>query len=469
MTIVKQRQNIFLDKWLFVSVVILSLLRFFALENKPIHHDESVNAWWVSQITEKGFFNYDPTNYHGPLFFYIQWIFERFLGPDLWVIRLVSVLFSIGTIGLLWKRNYRWGAFLMAFSPAFFFFSRSGIHEPMFVFFQLVLILGWLDLFEKKENAIWWLMIGLVGSLANKETWVISLLAMLVASRFLNFKNLRQPIKNLWKVIALGVLFWALLFTGFFQNPPGLLDFFTAYMPWLQTGTAGNGHDKSFWFWSEMVLKYETVFFLVFLAASICFYQPIRNNKKFTFIYVFFLIQFLIYSLIPYKTIWCLISLLWPICLLIDDLMQEKIIRKCILASMIVLVFSQSHFIYHLNFHEPIQFDHPYVYVQSTQELKDFSDSVNERLAREPGFADRLIVMALSDAWPFPWVFRSHTNLRYINQQTEAGEKDLLLREAFLVVTDDERISEALARDHQLTKFFLRKNDHEIFILERNP
>ena len=45
-------------------------LRLFALDWRPLHHDEAVN-WWFAGRWLAGEFRYDPGNYHGPLLFAI--------------------------------------------------------------------------------------------------------------------------------------------------------------------------------------------------------------------------------------------------------------------------------------------------------------------------------------------------------------------------------------------------------------
>src|ERR1043166_6415596 len=55
-------------------------LRFFLLAMKPPHFDEGIKGWVVDQVVKNGFYRYDPTNYHGPLHFYVLLIFECLFG-----------------------------------------------------------------------------------------------------------------------------------------------------------------------------------------------------------------------------------------------------------------------------------------------------------------------------------------------------------------------------------------------------
>ena len=55
--------------WLILGLAVF--LRFFLLGIKPPHFDEGINGWFVDQMMKNGFYKYDPTNYHGPLHFYV--------------------------------------------------------------------------------------------------------------------------------------------------------------------------------------------------------------------------------------------------------------------------------------------------------------------------------------------------------------------------------------------------------------
>src|ERR687883_482438 len=79
--------------WLIVAFA--ALLRLFLLGIKPPHFDEGINGWFVDQMVKNGFYRYDPTNYHGPLHFYILFVCQTLLGRNVWAIRLPVVLASI--------------------------------------------------------------------------------------------------------------------------------------------------------------------------------------------------------------------------------------------------------------------------------------------------------------------------------------------------------------------------------------
>ena len=120
--------------WLIIGLG--ALLRILFLDIKPPHFDEGINGWFVDQMVKTGFYRYDPTNYHGPLHFYILFLSQTLFGRNVWALRMPVVLASIYCIWLTMKfapffgRNIcRWAALAMAVSPGFVFYGRYSIHE----------------------------------------------------------------------------------------------------------------------------------------------------------------------------------------------------------------------------------------------------------------------------------------------------------------------------------------------------
>src|SRR3954468_14732742 len=200
-----------------VIVGLGAFLRFFLLGIKPPHFDEGINGWFVDQMVKSGFYRYDPTNYHGPLHFYILFVAQTLLGRNLWAIRLPVVLASIFSIHLTLKfepfvgRNVsRLAAFAMAVSPGFVFYGRYSIHEVWLLMFSMLFILGLLGLWRRGTTGyLWCLGTGLAGMNLTKETYVIhcgcALIAILVtwASHLINKVPNNKPAKQLWSYLDL--------------------------------------------------------------------------------------------------------------------------------------------------------------------------------------------------------------------------------------------------------------------------
>src|SRR6266849_8243822 len=115
--------------WLILGLA--ALLRFLLLGMKPPHFDEGINGWFVDQMVKTGFYKYDPTNYHGPLHFYVLLLSQTLFGRNLWALRLAVVLVSISSVWLTLKFEPFFGrtisrlaALAMAVSPGFIFYGR---------------------------------------------------------------------------------------------------------------------------------------------------------------------------------------------------------------------------------------------------------------------------------------------------------------------------------------------------------
>src|SRR5213078_3869626 len=112
--------------WLIIGLA--AFLRFLLLGMKPPHFDEGINGWFVDQMLRNGFYKYDPTNYHGPLHFYVLFLSQTLFGRNLWALRLPVVLVSISCVWLTLKFEpfigrtvSRLAALAMAVSPGFVF------------------------------------------------------------------------------------------------------------------------------------------------------------------------------------------------------------------------------------------------------------------------------------------------------------------------------------------------------------
>lgn len=148
--------------WLAGSAVVLlvaTVLRAVELGLKPLHHDEGVNAFFLLGLLRRGAYQYNPSNYHGPTLYYFTLPLARLADSwhamDIWTLRGVTVLFGVATVWLtLALRRYVGAvgalsaAALLAVSPGMVFFSRYYIHEMLFVFFTLGIVVAALRFYE---------------------------------------------------------------------------------------------------------------------------------------------------------------------------------------------------------------------------------------------------------------------------------------------------------------------------------
>src|SRR3989440_12382441 len=174
--------------WLILGLAVF--LRFFLLGIKPPHFDEGINGWFVDQIVKNGFYRYDPTNYHGPLHFYVLFLSQTLLGRNLWALRLPVVLVSISCVWLtlkfepfVGKTVSRVAALAMAVSPGFVFYGRYSIHEVWLLLFTLLFFYGVFGLWKSGTvNYLWCAGMGLVGMILSKETYILHVGCAVIAA-----------------------------------------------------------------------------------------------------------------------------------------------------------------------------------------------------------------------------------------------------------------------------------------------
>src|SRR5438270_11277397 len=187
------------DGWWWGSLIVLlaaALIRLAFLTQKPLHHDEGVNGMFLVNLFRTGYYHYDPSNYHGPSLYYLAVIptainnlFHWGHGLSTFAIRFVTACFGVGVVWLmLCLRRYLGPAASMAaaafatVSPGFVFFARYFIHEILFVFFSLGVIVAWL--WYRDTGKPRYLMLASASAamlFATKETWIITAAVWLIA------------------------------------------------------------------------------------------------------------------------------------------------------------------------------------------------------------------------------------------------------------------------------------------------
>jgi len=450
------------------AILLISItLCFVSLSLKPPHSDESGNGFFVNQIWDTGFYLYDPSNYHGPLLFYLFQISEKIFGFGIGSFRAVTALFSVLSVWLIIRNRDLLGhyasffaAFALALSPGMTFFGRSAIHESVFVFFQILLVTGLLKAGESAgRQGVIWSFAGLLGCMLLKETFVILLLSLFVAwiwtfslPRIVGVstagkrttqnkrskvrkpspggKGIREdrppvsglnamelppalPLRELdrsllLKMSFLCVFLWLAFFTGFFHHWRGAADFFTALMPWLKTGVGGSGHDKPFAYWLRLMGRYEWAAALGFAGA---FIGLIGRSWKMRFFSALAIVNWLVYSFISYKTPWCIISILWPF-VVVAGLWAEaffagrrgRLLWVTLCAGAFIVGQSAVANI-RLNFFHYTDPSEPYVYVQTKNDVKLIEDIIGKKISSSPDARNMRVQINLKDSWPFPWLF----------------------------------------------------------------
>lgn len=247
-------------------VAFTAIYRLLFLAIKPPHFDEGVNGWFIDQMAHTGYYHYDPANYHGPLHFYILFVFQLLFGRSLWSIRLPIVIISTLTVYLvtlydrfLDKRTCWIAAMAMAVSPGFEFYGRYAIHESEFVLFLMLFVWGAVGIRRFGTiQYLWAAAMGITGMVLTKETYIIHFVAFLLAIPSLLFlekysrsagtpSTARDPY-SLRQLCIVGAVSYGLIiffYSGNFMDFSGLHGMISTFSEWVKTGNKGNGHEKT--------------------------------------------------------------------------------------------------------------------------------------------------------------------------------------------------------------------------------
>jgi uncharacterized protein (TIGR03663 family) len=451
------------------------VLRLPQLDQRPMHTDESVHAIKFVGLWEDGDYRYDPHEYHGPSLYYATlpwaWLAGARNHADLTesLLRLTSVIFGVGLILLLGLTRRAMGsvatvvaATLIAVSPAMVFYSRYFIHEMLLVVFTFgFLACGWRYL--QKPCRGWMLAVGgCLGLMqATKETYVFALVAAggALAAVWLWGKVRCEPALSwrargghvLWGVGAFLVVSLT-LFTSFFQNWEGPLDAWRAYGPWLRRAEGESPHVHSwsyYWalllytrrgsgpLWSEgLVALLGLVGMAVSLTAGGGLPKKIVGWGRFITFYTILLSM--IYTVIPYKTPWCVLGF-WHGWILMAgmgaaflwswrDRWIWRVGLSIVMLAGVVHLGVQGH---RAAFRYAESQRNPHVYAHTLSSLVDLVDKVDEVVQVSPK-GSRTVIKVMADEgdyWPLPWYFREHTAGYYpgVPKTAEDAMADILI------------------------------------------
>jgi len=507
--------------WLILGIAALLRLLFLAI--KPPHFDEGINGWFVDQMVKNGFYRYDPTNYHGPLHFYILFLSQTLFGRNLWALRLPVVMASIGSVWLalqyeqiLPRKVARLAALAMAVSPGFVFYGRYSIHEVWLLLFSMMFIFGLLGLWRRGSiSCLWYAGMGLAGMILTKETYIIHVGCALIAFPLTALSvwlsrlsaeisetpdNRPEPLpgwfprlpqvddaraaKQVWTwldlilVVAVGAAAIVFFYSGTFLNWSGVKGLFQTFHAWFKTGSNGNGHEKPFYYWLMLISRYE---WPVLIGLIVCGCSQLFRSVFLRYLAINAVGVFLAYSIVHYKTPWCVISIVWPLLflfggtVLLPPIALPRILLGALMASLLMVAFyCRSHFDYReiwpfivavavplvllalvdriatnaliglalafsfgyaiwLNYFRCTTETEPYVYVQTYNDIYKLTRPVLALAQSDPALYQMVGHIIRPSPYPLPWILDDFPRVGYY----EHDNLPTTLDADFLLVQED--------------------------------
>jgi uncharacterized protein (TIGR03663 family) len=436
--------------WAIIAVG--AILRFLLLGMKPPHFDEGINGWFVDQMMKNGFYRYDPTNYHGPLHFYVLFLSETLLGRNIWALRLPVVMISTLCVFLMMKfepfvgRNVsRLAALAMAVSPGFVFYGRYSIHEIWLQLFSMLFILGVIGLWRRGTvHYLWCAGMGLTGMILTKETYIIHVGCAVVAifvtwiSHLLNRVPNVRPAPQTWSyldflmVLAASAALIIFFYSGTFFNWPGLKGLYLTFDTWFTTGHKGNGHEKPWRYWLELIARYELPIIFGLLFSLYC---PFIKNISLRYLAVYGVGTLIAYSIVNYKTPWCIIAFIWPLFFVFGAMLLIVPIKYRLATniSLALVLWASLITSIRLNFFRCSTFEEPYVYVQTYNDIYKLTRPLLTLAKRDPTNYQMVGHLIRTSTYPFPWILGDFTKVGYY----EAGNMPQQVDGDFLIVQQD--------------------------------
>lgn len=496
---------------LFLCVaVIASAYRLPRLTDRPLHGDEANQAVKAGILFDKGIYHYDPYEHHGPTLYYCTlpslWLngAKQFKDTNEWSYRIVPVIFALGLLLLIWPFRSAlgngpvlWAALLYAVSNAMVYYSRYYIQETLLVFFTAVVLLsGWRYAATRKAGWAIALGTGLGLMHATKETSIILIACMGMAciltwlvARLWDKKPLFPEGIPAWHFVYAGlaaIVVSVVLFSSFFTHARGPFDSIAAYTHYLHRAEGAGStaiHDKP-WYYYLYLLSYtyrtagprwsEALILLLALLGAI----PIGFSRKATggpndapaprmaisfqrFILFYAVLVTLAFSMVPYKTPWNVLDLLFPMFLL-AGLGAGWLVRvaRCwpLRAIVAILLLGATAQLAHQtclgNFRYPADPRNPYVYAHTSTALMRLLHRVEDIAKVSPDGKNTYISIIRPDAdyWPLPWYLRQYDRVGYWPGIPEPSDAPVIIADPHL----EDALTKLLKRQYQVEIHGLR-------------
>jgi uncharacterized protein (TIGR03663 family) len=440
------------------ATVVALLVRVLWPEIRPVHHDESVNWYFISGVLRKGWYDYDPNNYHGPLFFYLSAWARPLFGDALWVLRLPTMLLGAAMVPLAWMlrpaigdRAASLSGWALAVSPALVFFARDAIHETTLAAASLgavVFGLRWLQ--GRARNDALWLGLCLGAMVTTKETFLITGGAWGVGLGLVWITGGRTAWPD-WRSIRWVLLGFVLLFVplyaGFGFHIEGLAEAFQAFFMWGDRGIDGGGHGGPWTRWpgwlgvSDWAL---VVLGIVGLGAAV-----VRRDPWAVFVSGWLLSTVAVYSAVSYKTPWCILQAALPLALLAGwgaAWLDRHLIGRIAVVLLLLGGLGQA---IDFSFVRPEEPDAPLVYVQTRRELIDTMDVVKAVIEATP---DADVVSYQDSRYPMNWLL-DRPGLENLGELPDVLDADVLITKP----SDRRRVEPLLAGPYRLKATLFRQ------------
>jgi len=448
--------------FILAAVILSCVLRVPRLQQRPMHTDEAIHAIKFGTLLEEGVYRYDREEYHGPTLNYLTLIIARLSSAkelasiDEFTLRIGVVFFGVLIIilGLLLLDGIGAGGVILAcvltaLSPAMVYFSRYYIQEMLLVCFTFGAIVSGYR-YSRGKNILWALLTGAFLGLmhATKETCIIAFGSMLLALLLMLIMQRKEKgsisdvIKGV-KFLHIGVgclaavIISALLYSSFFSNPSGILDSLRTYSAYFDRAGGNSLHIYPWYYYLKMLIYFRLgqgpiwSEGIILILATVGIFAVVTkktaqslNLSLLRFLAFYTIIMTVIYSVIPYKTPWCMLGFLHGMILLgavggawlvkSAGNIRSKVFVCILLTTGAGHLCWQGYLATYKYYADPVN---PYVYGHTSDDIFSITNRIEEIAEVHPdgrGMSVQVICPG-DDYWPLPWYLRSFTNVGFWN------------------------------------------------------
>jgi uncharacterized protein (TIGR03663 family) len=504
-----------MNKWMPVAFLLILAaglaLRAPHLAERPMHHDEANQAYRFGMLLEEGSYEYDRDDHHGPTLYYLTLPMAWLSGADTFAstteitYRSLPVVFGMALIlgSLLFRGGLGWGAILAAalftaLSPAMAYYSRFYIQEILLVFFTLVtLAAAWR--FMESDSVGWSIICGAGAGLmfATKETAVISFAAMLgsLVVCMLIARQKTVPVKGLIYAAASAAVIWFVLFSSFLSNQDGPLESIVAFKGYLTRGAGvDTDHVHPWSYYLTMLTRYRVdggpvwsealIFGLGLTGCLAVVLKKVPGDcdlRLARFLMIYTVLLTFVYSALPYKTPWCILSFLHGWILLAGIgassiwvlLRSRKLLRSFALLLLVLGCAQLARTAHRTVFRYATDYRNPYVYAHTTLDFMNLIERIDD-VSAVSGKSRELYIQVIADpkeTWPLPFYLRDYPNVGYWTGESTVPDEpcpDVVISSADFVTDPNAYQSEYYGlRPDRLLSVHIRQSLWEQFIQTR--
>ena len=302
--------------------------------------------------------------------------------------------------------------------------------------------------------------------------------------------NAPFTVRDIAKAAFVGVAIVILFYSGFFFHWKGVAGIFETFRLMASKGTtAEQGHNKEFFYWLKLLAWYEWPALIGLLAAPVfslrrspllaailligaallagkgyIAIQALTPEERFAdyleprlhldsltsaglwllaislsffaaapargaamrWLCLYGLGTLTAYSLIPYKTPWCVINLTWPFLFVLGQLAENicKLTDRLLVYGVgAMLAAAQLADTWRLNFRRPTDDGDRYAYVHTTFDIEKLLHPIRE-LLRTSALHRQMHGIVLTEAYPLLWTLNDFPNIEYPGEDGRLDEYD---------------------------------------------